>query len=158
MMWPSWRYVWRLHRFRPRRQLINLAGVFLGWGSNILPGLAAKIVFDRLAQGASTASLRWLLWPLAILGMQAVAMIVTAFTLQSTNGAFAYANATMLQRNVFRRILELPGGRAVPASPGETISRFRDDTEHVIWWPIGFNNVIGSAFTATIALVVMARI
>ena len=156
--WPSWRYAWRLHRFRPRRQLINLAGVLLGWGSNILPGIAAKIVFDRLAKGASTDSLSWLLWPLALLSMRLVAMFVTAFTLQSTNGAFAFANAAMLQRNVLRRILQLPGGRAVPASPGETVSRFRDDTEHVIWWPIGFNNVIGSAFAATIALVVMARI
>jgi ATP-binding cassette subfamily B protein len=156
--WPSWRYEWRLHRFRPKRQLINLSGVFLGWGSNLLPGIAAKHVFDRLAQGASTASLRWLLWPFALLAMKAVATAVTSITLQSTNGAFAYANATMLQRNLLRRILQLPGGRSLPSSPGETVSRFRDDTEHVIWYPIGFNNVIGSAFTATLALIVMARI
>ncbi len=156
--WPSWRYAWRLHRFRPRRQLINLSGVLLGWGSNLLPGLAAKIVFDRLADGTSTASLRWLLWPLALLAMKAAALVVTSFTLQSTNGAFAFANAAMLQRNLLRRILELPGGRALPSSPGETVSRFRDDTEHVIWWPIGFNNVIGSAVTGTVAVIVMARI
>ena len=30
--WPSWRYAWRMYRFRPRRQLINLAFVFVGWG------------------------------------------------------------------------------------------------------------------------------
>jgi ATP-binding cassette subfamily B protein len=158
IQWPSWRYAWRLHRFRPRRQLINLAGVLLGWGSNLLPGIAAKIVFDRLQQGTSTASLRWLLWPFALLAVKSLATIVTAFTLQSTNGAFAFANAAMLQRNLLRRILQLPGGRALPSSPGETVSRFRDDTEHVIWWPIQFNNVIGSAFTGTIALIVMARI
>jgi ATP-binding cassette subfamily B protein len=156
--WPSWRYAWRLHRFRPRRQLVNLAGVLLGWGSNLLPGIAGKIVFDRLAAGTSTASLSWLLWPFALLAMTAAATVVTAFTLQSTNGAFAFANAAMLQRNLLRRILELPGGRALPSSPGEAVSRFRDDTEHVIWWPIGFNNVIGSAVTGGIAVVVMARI
>lgn len=156
--WPSWRYAWRLHRFRPRRQLINLAGVLLGWGSGLLPGIAAKIVFDRLEQGASTASLRWLLWPFALLAMKSLATIITAFTLQSTNGAFAFANAAMLQRNLLRRILQLPGGRALPLSPGETVSRFRDDAEQVIWWPIEFNNVIGSAFTGAIALIVMARI
>lgn len=156
--WPSWRYAWRLHRFRPRRQLVNLAGVLLGWGSGLLPGIAAKVVFDRLEQGASTSSLRWLLWPFALLAMKSVATVVTAITLQSTNGAFAFANASMLQRNLLRRILELPGGRALPSSPGETVSRFRDDTEHAIWWPIEFNNVIGSAVTGTIAVVVMARI
>ena len=156
--WPAYRYAWRQHRFRPRRQLINLAGVFLGWGSEILPGIAAKIVFDRLAEGASTASLDWLLWPIALLVMKMVATFITSITLQTTNGAFAYANASMLQRNLLRRIFELPGGRALPSSPGETVSRFRDDIEHVIWWPIGFNNVIGSAFTGTIAIFVMIQI
>src|SRR5881227_2872221 len=105
--WPSYRYAWRQHRFRPRRQLINLAGVLLGWGSNILPGIAAKIVFDRLTRTHGHGPLDWLLWPLALLGMRALANIITSFTLQSTNGAFAYANATMLQRNVLRRVLEL---------------------------------------------------
>jgi ATP-binding cassette subfamily B protein len=156
--WPSYRYAWRQHRFRPKRQLINLAGVFLGWGSNILPGVAAKIVFDRLAEGTSTASLPWLLWPIALLLMKMVATFITSITLQSTNGAFAYANAAMIQRNLLRRILELPGGRALPSSPGETVSRFRDDIEHVIWWPIGFNNVIGSSFTGAIAIIVMLSI
>ena len=156
--WPAWRYAWRLHRFRPRRQLINLTGVFVGWGSNILPGIAAKIVFDRLPDLTSTSSLDWLWWPLALLAAKALAGTATSFTLQATNGAFAFANAAMLQRNLLRRILELPGGRALPSSPGETISRFRDDTEPVIWYPIMFNNVIGSAVTGSIALGVMATI
>lgn len=156
--WPSWRYAWRLHRFRPRRQLINLTGVFVGWCSFVLPGLAAKIVFDRIEHLGRGSSLGWLAWPLALVALRAVAWIVVGFTLQLTNGAFAYANAAMLQRNLLRRILELPGGRALPSSPGETISRFRDDTEAVVWWPIGFNNVLGSAVAGTVALVIMSRI
>lgn len=147
-----------MHRFRPRRQLINLAGVFVGWGANLLPGLAAKIVFDHLGSLGTGDALGWLAWPIAIVGARALASIVVNFTLNATNGAFAYANATMLQRNALRRIFELPGGRALPASPGETISRFRDDTEAVIWYPIIFNNVLGSAVTGTLALIVMARI
>ena len=156
--WPSWRYAWRLHRFRPKRQLINLAGVFVGWGANILPGIAAKIVFDRLPTLQPTSSLSWLAWPLALIAVRSLAGIVTGFTLQATNGAFAFANAAMLQRNLLRRILELPGGRALPSSPGETISRFRDDTEPVIWYPIMFNNVIGSTVVGAGAVAVMATI
>src|SRR4051794_19097013 len=150
----SWRYVWRLHRFRPARQLINLAGVFLGWGTTLIPGIAAKAAFDHLAHEGSGGPIGWLWWPVALLAMRALAGAVTSFTLQMTNGAFAYANASMLQRNMLRRILELPGSRALPSSPGETISRFRDDTEMVIWYPIQLNNVIGSAFAGTIAVVV----
>ena len=154
----SWRYVWRMHRFRPARQYVNLAGVFLGWGTELLPGLAAKIVFDHLDRPLAGGALGWLLWPLAIVAARAASLVVTAFTLQATNGAFSYANAAMLQRNMLRRILDLPGGRALAASPGETVSRFRDDTEAVIWYPIGINNVIGWTVTGAIAAVVMFRI
>src|SRR5205823_777937 len=34
----------------------------------------------------------------------------------------------------------------------------RDDTEAVVWYPISFNNVIGSSVTAALAITVMARI
>lgn len=147
-----------MHRFRPRRQLINLSFVLVGWSSRLLPGLAAKVVFDHIAHQPSGRALGWLLWPFALLAGFLAANTVTAFTLQSTNGAFAYANATMLQRNLLRRILKLPGSTALPASPGEAVSRFRDDTEAVIWYPIQFNNVIGSAIVGTLALIIMARI
>lgn len=156
--WPSWRYAWRLHRFRPRRQLINLAGVLLGWTSALLPGLAARSVFGRLETESAGTELGWLLWPMALLTMTWVANVVTALTLQSTNGAFAYANAAMLQRNVLRRALHLPGGRALPVSSGEAVSRLRDDIERVVWWPIQFNNVIGSTVTGALAIVVMASV
>lgn len=154
----SYAYAWRMHRFRPKRQLVNLAGVFLGWGANLLPGVAAKIVFDRLEDLEPGADLGWLWWPLAILSMRVVATMIVSITLQTTNGAFAYANAARFQRNLLRRILELPGARAMRLSPGEAVSRFRDDTESVIWYPIGFNNVIGSTVTAIAAVIVMASI
>ncbi len=156
--WPSWRYAWHLHRFRPARQLINLAGVLLGWGSRVLIGIAAKIVFDHLAHLGRHESLRWLWWPIALLVARAVATTIVPFTLQATNGAFAWANAGMLQRNMLRRILQLPSGRALPGSAGEAVSRFRDDTEAVVWWPIGFNNVIGSSVTGALALAIMWRV
>ena len=156
--WPAYRYVWRLHRFRPKRQLVNLAGVLLGWGTDVLPGVAAKIVFDRLPSLHHGSSLGWLWWPIAIVVAKSLSTVIVSFTLQRTNGAFAYANAAMLQRNMLRRILELPGGRALPSSPGEAVSRFRDDTEAVVWYPIGLNNVIGSTFVGAIAVTLMLRI
>jgi ATP-binding cassette subfamily B protein len=38
------------------------------------------------------------------------------------------------------------------------VSRFRDDTEAVVWYPINFNNVIGSTFVGTIAVILMLRV
>jgi ATP-binding cassette subfamily B protein len=155
---PSYRYAWRMHRFRPKRQLVNLAGVLLGWTANLLPGIAGKIVFDHLATLDGGDDLAWLWWPIAILAMNVAVTAVESITLQTTNGAFAYANAALLQRNLLRRILDLPGARAVRLSPGEAVSRFRDDTESVIWYPIGFNNVIGSTVASIIAIALMASI
>jgi ATP-binding cassette, subfamily B, bacterial len=156
--WPTWRYVWRLHRFRPKRQLINLAGVLVGWPAMLLPGLAAKSAFDHISRHGRDPGWAWLAVPVALLATRVVLNTLVGITLQFTNGAFAYANAAMLQRNMLRRILGLPGSRALPGSPGEAISRFRDDTEAVVWYPISFNNVIGSSVTATLAITVMARI
>ena len=37
--------------------------------------------------------------------------------------------STLLQRNMLATILQRPGAQALPESPGEAISRFRDDAE-----------------------------
>lgn len=153
--WPAWRYVWTLTRFRPRRQFINLAFVFFGWGTSLLPGLAAKIVFDRLGEIDPASSLGWLWWPMTILVMRFISVPIMSVALQSTNGAFAFANAARLQRNVLTHVLDLPGAAALRRSPGETVSRLRDDTDAVIWYPIMLNNVVGSAVVGCGALAIM---
>ena len=37
----------------------------------------------------------------------------------------------LLRKNLFEHILQRPGARAVPGSPGEAISRFRDDVAEI---------------------------
>ena len=57
--------------------------------------------------------------------------------------------AALLRRNLFARILHRPGARALPASPGEAISRFRDDVQAIVGFltwtldPVGQAVVIG---------------
>jgi ATP-binding cassette subfamily B protein len=63
-----------------------------------------------------------------------------------------------MRRNLFEHILEQPGARALPASPGEAISRFRDDGQVVsrfLTWTI---DPIGQAIAMLTAIVVLARI
>src|ERR1051325_2633416 len=59
---------------------------------------------------------------------------------------------------MFRRILQLPAARALPDSPGEAISRFRDDADGITEAMITLNDFIASAVFAVIAFVIMARI
>jgi ATP-binding cassette subfamily B protein len=63
-----------------------------------------------------------------------------------------------MQKNMLRRILELPAVIALPAPPGEAISRFRHGVERVAISVPVFNNAIASAVFTVIALVVMLRI
>ena len=45
----------------------------------------------------------------------------------------------MLRRNLLGHILKQPGARAIPCSPGEAISHFRDDvdqTEEAASWSV----------------------
>src|SRR5207247_663265 len=51
--------------------------------------------------------------------------------------------------------LELPAASALPASPGEAISRFRDDVDGVTESMITFNDLVASTVFAIIAIVVL---
>jgi ATP-binding cassette subfamily B protein len=56
------------------------------------------------------------------------------------------------------RILERPGARAVPQSPGEAISRFRDDVNHASEFTSELPFIVGQGLFTVIAVVTMLRI
>src|SRR5258707_967826 len=66
--------------------------------------------------------------------------------------------SALLQRTLLERILQRPGARAVPYSPGEAISRFRDDAElaeEAISWTL---DAIGRGLFAIIAVAILLTI
>ena len=72
--------------------------------------------------------------------------------------AFIDTVAALLRRNMFDRILDRPGARAVPESPGEAISRFRGDPEEINGLLEGINFVIEYSFLFVVAAATMLRI
>jgi ATP-binding cassette subfamily B protein len=56
------------------------------------------------------------------------------------------------------RILSLPGARAVPDSPGEAISRFRDEVEHVEEAIDLTVDMVGTVAFSTVAVIMLASI
>src|SRR5258708_13249927 len=69
-----------------------------------------------------------------------------------------FTMSALLRRNMFERIFERPGARAVPYSPGEAISRFRDDAElaeDAISWTL---DAIGRGLFAIIAIAILLTI
>ncbi|HMA35159.1 MAG TPA: ABC transporter ATP-binding protein [Chloroflexia bacterium] len=150
----SARFLWQLIRFRPRLFWVNCLAITLLFLFELVPGLVARDFFDRLSTGRPID----LWWLLALLLMAAAGHIACMVGCQVTNVPFMLNAAALLQKNLFRRILELPAARALPASAGEAISRFRDDIDGITESMITFNDLVASTVFAGVALVVMLGI
>src|SRR5260370_13715125 len=64
----------------------------------------------------------------------------------------------LLHRHLLECMLERPGARAVPSSPGEALNRFRDDTEqaeNAISWTL---DAIGRGTFVIVAIIIFLRI
>jgi ATP-binding cassette, subfamily B, bacterial len=72
--------------------------------------------------------------------------------------SFMFISQTLLRKNLLERILDCPGARAVPSSPGEAISRFREDAEMLVQTVLQYPFWIGSAIFAITAVAVMMNV
>ena len=161
---PTWWYLWRMVRFRPRRYLINSICIIAALALENVPGLAARAFFDHL----STLSIKlplvglpdlgWVWWLALLPPMAGLAEVSFLFGCQLTNAPFILTNAALLQKNMLGRILALPGARALPDSPGEAVSRFREDVDLTTDYLMGVNDLIAFGLFMVIAMVTMLRI
>ena len=155
--WPAWRYIWRLARYR--FLLFLFSGLFASVIYYVLPlapGLIVKAFFDALAQagGGQFAGWGWLWLFMAAAIVRAVA-VVLAWACERTVQLIA---SGLLHTNLLSRILQHPGARALPASPGEAISRFRDDVEAMIRFVTWTIDPLGQLAVVVTAIVILGRI
>jgi ATP-binding cassette subfamily B protein len=153
----TWRYLWQLARFRPRLYLtlgvleILFFGVFpqmIGW---------ITYAFFNTLTGDAPASVG--IWGLiALLMAAAVARVGAIFADVTVYFTFMYTLAALLRKNLFEHILNRPGARAVPDSPGEAISRFRGDVDEIANFMAESLILTGFGSFALVAIVVMLRI
>jgi ATP-binding cassette, subfamily B, bacterial len=158
---PSWWFLLRFIRFRPRQYFLNLGSICLLIFLGSTQGLGMREFFNRLPIAASDEGgliPGWLWLPLLIVLAGGLGQITFSYGCMFTNGPFMFQNAANIQRNLLTRILELPGAASLPASPGEAISRFREDADESPGFLMGANDVVAWTIFATFALIVMARI
>ena len=77
---------------------------------------------------------------------------------QFSIAAFSFDMGALLQHNLLRRILERPGAQAVPGSPGEAISSFRDDVQAVRSMLSVTVDTIALTIFAIAAIVILLRV
>jgi ATP-binding cassette, subfamily B, bacterial len=154
---PTWHYLWRLARSQP--WLYLALGFFELLFFGIFPqltGLITRQFFDTLS-GADPGRLS--VWGLiALLLATAVGKAGAVFGDVIVYANFYYRLQALLRKNVFDYILKRPGARAVPESPGEAISRLRDDANEIANFMAESLILIGFGFFAVMAVFVMARI
>jgi ATP-binding cassette, subfamily B, bacterial len=152
----TFQFMWQMIRYRPWLYLVDCIFWTLVHLSPLVPGLIALAFFNTLT---AHSHLNFTLWGLiALLVVTALARVAVLLGGALADILHRFAMSALLRRNMFERILERPGARAVPYSPGEAISRFRDDAElaeDAISWTL---DAIGRGLFAIIAVAILLTI
>lgn len=148
--------MWPLVTFRGRFYAATAVIAFLMFSSPVLIGLLQKAVFDALTHHTRA---RFGIWELLAL------MVALAFSSYFLNLVrwladthFRFGAIALLRRNMLAHVLGRPGADALPSSPGEAMTRFRDDVAGVLellWLPV---MMFGQLVAGVIAFVILLRI
>src|SRR5581483_2660803 len=153
---PMW-FIWRLLCYRPWFYLsLGLSYIIFLYLFPLIPGLIERQIFNSLTQSASAATSIWSFVALliAVAVGRFLGISVGQFAESTLNAIFM----ALLQRNLFERILQRPGARALPASTGEAISRFRNDVKNVGTFATWLSDPVGQVCSLIVALIILIRI
>ncbi|RAV11772.1 ABC transporter ATP-binding protein [Paenibacillus contaminans] len=122
-------FFWRLFRYRPVLYLCNALAWALITLAPIAPGWITKQFFDTLTGNtAYDLSVTAIIALLIAAAVGRSILIIIGFV---TDVQFRFRIGGILRHNMLKHVLKRPGARAIPYSPGEAISSFRDDVEQV---------------------------
>lgn len=122
----------------------------------LLPGLIVREALDALARdrGLSGAVAGWMLLQLPAALVRIAMIYVSVYT---DTFMREHSKAT-LRHNLLARVLSMPGARALPGSPGETITRLGGDVNDIADFMVELMQLLGMAVFTIVAFVIMARI
>jgi ATP-binding cassette, subfamily B, bacterial len=152
----TWWYYLQLLKYQPVMYAINLTGIVGAFLLEMVPGLLSREYFNLLSGAAPVRFDLTALIVLLLVG--AVGRMCFYILLPMTNTTFVYTCGALLRKNMLARILQRPGARALPASSGEAVSRFRDDIDETLWSVMYFNDLIALTAFAAVGLTIMLRI
>jgi ATP-binding cassette subfamily B protein len=153
---PMW-FIWRLLCYRPWFYLsLGFSYVIFLYLFPLIPGLIERQIFNSLTQSAPAATSIWSFVALliAVAVGRFLGVSVGQFVEITLNAIFE----ALMQRNLFERILQRPGARALPASTGEAISRFRNDVENVGTFGTWLSDPVGQMVSLIVALIILVHI
>ena len=152
----TYQLLWRIVCYRPWlfvACILTVAPFFL---ARIAFGYAIQGFFNVLPMSKHLSNGLWLF--LVLLVVTAIARFFIMVGGGIVRPLFAFVVQTLLRRNLLERILALPGGNALPDSPGEAINRFRDDVQNVADMFGWLYVTIGSGLFSVIAFIQLLHI
>ncbi len=150
------RLVWEVIRYRPKRFFFCMFMWTLVHGSPLLFGILIGMVFDRLAEGNQVAETAW--GPAIVFGALAIGRNLIIWLGDRVWIKHWIEQSLQLRRNLLRWVLEAPGSRVIPLSPGEAVSTFRDDVDDLLEYMENWVDMGGLVLFGVGSVVVMASI
>jgi len=154
---PAWRVIWEMMRFRPWLWFIDLISVTLirfCW--QIAPALIIKAFFDMLT---GDAPLTYGIWAIIAFFVSIwIGRVIASYGFYYADVPIFADIPTLLRKNLLRHILRRPGASPLPDSPGEAISRFKNDVNEIPLFVILINDIAVGIIIVIVAIILMTRI
>ena len=153
----TWWFLWRLVLFRKWTITLQVGTAILSLVVIVhAAALVQREIFDSLTGDASGSLGVWTLC--AVLASLALGYSVAYIGDEILYRFNRFTLASLMQRNTFNHVLELKGDRSLPASPGEAVSRFRDDPKHALLYVLDFDILVAHLLFLLVAIAIMAQI
>ena len=153
----TWWFLWRLFLFKKWALSLQVASAVVTIVvMEHTVALVQREVFDTLTGDPGVSLGVWALC--AILVALALGYSVTFIGDELLWRFNRFTLAALLQRNAFDHVLELRGDRSLPASPGEAVSRFRDDPRQALTNVLDFDILVAHLLFLLVAIVIMVQI
>lgn len=137
------------------RYFMNLFVWTSMWALPIIPGLLTRRYFDSLEAGTVGANVITIIVAFLAYGVGRLIMMVLGMW---NDAHLGFRLESLLRRNMIERMYALPGAQSVEDSPGESISRFREDIEHVEEAHGWTADTSGAITFSIVAVIVLANI
>ena len=121
--------IWRLIAYKPWLSVAFLAVWVVIHIGELAPRIMTKLFFDTLT---GDKPFRFGVTGIVILVLVTrIAHIVTIGTGAVVSARSKFTAGSLLRRNLLARILNQPGAKAIPSSPGEALNTIRDDVGEI---------------------------
>lgn len=114
--------------------------------------MISAVYFDGLADGMTVSTLTFVVTAMLV---YALARAVFIFLAMRNHASLLFRASATMRRNLLIRIYELPGAEGLDEAPGEVVSRFRDDIEHVVEPFDLFVDFVGALVGGSISLFIL---